>query len=118
MPNIFGLQGMLIAACAAFVLGFGSGGYAVHAFYSPRLELAKSQVKDLGDKLKEQNDGIEKQAKAEKARAAAAAKELAAVKTAAEQAERDWLDLLQRQPAAGIDRCTAASALITEELAK
>lgn len=118
MPSVFGIQGMLIAAGVAFMLGLGSGGWAVGSWYSPRLESAQSQVKDLGDKLREQNAGIEKQDKDSKARAAAAKRALSAALAAAEKAELEWQSLLQRQAPAGVDVCTAASALISEELAK
>lgn len=118
MPNILNLKGILWAAGVAFVLGLGSGGWAVRAFYAPRLELAQQRVKDLGDALKIQNDAVKKLGSEGKARAKAAAKELALAQAAAEKAEAEWLLLLQRQKPEGVDVCTAASALITEELAK
>lgn len=118
MPNVFGLQALLIAVVIAFLTGASSGGWAVHGYYSPRLELAESKIKDLGDKLSEQNDAIKKQVQAEKDRAKLAAKAIAEAKTQADQAQRDAMDILTRQPPPGVDRCTAASSLITMELAK
>ena len=118
MPSVFGLKGMIAAFLVALVIGASTGGWALHAYYAPRLALALVQVDALGVRIAEQNAGIEKQLAAEKDRAAAAKKALAAAQAEADRAQADVLGLLQRTPPVGIDVCKAASDLITEELSK
>lgn len=108
----------LIAGAAGLVLGLGLGAYGVHEFYAPRLELAEAKVQALGDRIDEQNAAIEAAQAADKARAAAARQAIAKAQREAEQAQHAAMDILTRQPAPGVDRCTAASALVREELAK
>lgn len=119
IPSVFGLQGMLIAAGAAFVVGSCAGAGGMHAYYSPRLELCENQKKDLGEKLGSQNWGIDKAIDASKKRAAKA-------KAALKASEQSRLDaegkaaLLEASiasaPASPPERCAAASALMRKEL--
>lgn len=118
MPSVFGLRGLLVTFVLALIIGASGGGWALHAYYAPRLALSISQVAALGDRISEQNAGIERQVAAERERSSIAKKAIAAAQAEADRAQADVIALLQRQPTPGTDVCKAASDLITEELAK
>lgn len=107
-----------VVLLAVFSAGMGAGGYAVYSWYSPRLELAQERVKELGDKITEQNTAIEGLKAAADTRAAAAAAALKVAKNKAAAAQADVDNLMATQAPAGVDRCVAASDLIRKELAK
>jgi hypothetical protein len=102
----------------AFVAGIGAGGYVVHAWYAPRLEVAEIKVQALGEDLRRQNRAVDDLKKAGDERAAKANAALKAAEAARKKAEADWQNLLLLQPPPGVDRCTAASNLIRKELAQ
>lgn len=118
LPGTFTLQATLIAGAVALVAGLAGGAYAAHAYYAPRLEVAELKVKNLGEKIKEQNvavqrlkdDAAERQHQAE-ARVAAAQAEALQHQARAQQ-------ILMRQKPAGVNDCQAAADLIRQELGK
>ena len=114
-PNL--LLSLKVGA-AALVAGLALGGLAAHGWYSPRLELAQNQVKDLGDKLTEQNDAVERLRQetvdlAERVRRAQAA--ASKKRREADTSAQKVLTLARPQ---GVDECTSASTLIRQELGK
>lgn len=109
----------LKAGAAALVLGLVLGGWGAHEFYAPRLELAERKVKDLGEKLDEQNQAVtklEEETKAlnERARRAQAT----AAKLRAELDRSAGEIIMLPPPPPGEDHCKAARDLIRRELAK
>jgi hypothetical protein len=118
IPGTFTLQATLIAGAVALVAGLGAGAYATHSWYAPKLELAETQRDALASDIRQQNRGIEATVKAAKEQAAKSREAVAAALAARKQAETDAQRLLGLQPPAGVDRCTAASELITRELGK
>ena len=118
LPQIVSLKLTAVVAAAAMVVGAGLGGWAAHAFYAPRLELERTRVDALAEVLNTQNLAVERLEAETKERARRAAAAIAAAQKEAEQAMLDAMDILTRQPPPGVDRCTAASALVRQELAK
>lgn len=118
LPSIVSVKLTAILGAAALVAGAGLGGWAAHAFYAPRLELERTRVDALAGALTIQNTAVERLQDEAKERARRAKKALADAKAEAEQAMRDAMDILTRQPPPDVDRCTAASALVRQELAK
>lgn len=108
----------VLLAAGVFAAGFGLGGFLVHDWYSPRLELSEHRVDALKDALDTQNTAVaDLKAKGE-ANAKRAAKALAAAEQARIEAERAALDIIALPAPEGADRCVSASALIRKELAK
>jgi hypothetical protein len=118
LPGTFTLQATLIAATIALVAGLAGGAYATHAFYAPRLEVAELKVKNLGDKVVEQNAAVErlKADAAERQRQAEA--RVAAAQAEALQHQARAQQLLMRKPPAGQTECQATEALFREVLRK
>lgn len=108
----------LKVGAAALAVGAGLGAWGAHAFYAPRLELERTRVGKLSEALEAQNKAVERLQEADRQRAAAAKKAIDAARREAEQAQADAMDILTRQPEPGVDRCTAASALVRQELGK
>jgi hypothetical protein len=105
-------------AAVAAAIGLAIGAWCAHLFYAPRLDLAQSRVDALSGALETQNRAVVRLEQSAKERAAAAKK---AVEEARRQAEKEFeeaLGILTQQPPPGVDRCTAASALVRQELAK
>lgn len=107
-----------ITGAVALVAGLALGAWGTHEFYAPRLALAESRVDALAQALDDQNKAVDGLEKAAKAREAAAKKAVEDARRAAEKEYEDALGILTRQPPPGVDRCTAASALVRQELAK
>lgn len=125
IPDVFGLKEAAIAAGVALVVGLAAGVYLAHLFYSPRLALkdawiqqANGRIVVLGQDIKDQNEAIDKLQLAAADRAKQAAAALQKAQIARVQAEHDAAQILAAQPAPGVDRCTAASDLIRQELAR
>lgn len=112
--HIFGIK----VAGVTLAIGFLLGGYFAHLFYAPRLDLAEERVDRLADALDTQNKAVEGLQKAAKERERRAKAAVDAAETARMAAEAAAEEILNRPPPAGVDLCTAASALITQELAK
>lgn len=108
----------LKAGAAGLFVGLTLGWLGLHQFYAPRLELERERVTVLGGQIEEQNAAIERLKTDAAARAKRAAAAIAAAQADAEAAQRDAMDLLTREVPQGVDRCTAASVLVREELAK
>lgn len=108
----------LKAGAAALVLGLVLGGWGAHEFYAPRLELAERKVKDLGEKLDEQNQAVERLEQEGKDLAARVKRAQAeAARLRAEQ-DKGAIEILTLPLPPGVDQCVAASDLIRRELAK
>lgn len=107
-----------IAGAAGLLVGFAVGAWVTHEFYAPRLALAESRVEILADTLDGQNKAVERLEEAAKNRAAAAKKAVEDARLEAQKEFEEALGILTQQPPPGVDRCTAASALVRQELAK
>lgn len=108
----------LKVGAAALVAGLALGGWGVHEFYAPRLELAENRVKDLGQKLQEQNDAVERLERESKDLAVRVKRAQAeAARLRAEQ-DKGAVEILTLPLPPGVDQCVAASDLIRRELAK
>jgi len=112
------LGAKIAAAAVAVVLSMAAGAWLAAQWYAPRLELAEGKVENLGEQVREQNRAIEALREAEKTRKAEADRRVAAAAEKAREDERAAQVLLSEQRPAGMDACTAASALITKELRK
>ena len=118
IPGTFTLQATAIAGAAALVVGLAGGAYASHAYYSPRLELAKSQVDQWEHKVDDQNKAIDDLRVAAKQRDDAASAAVAAAHVEAVKFQTRAQRVLATQKPAGKDDCTAAADLIAQELGK
>lgn len=112
------LKPAAIAGAAGLLMGLAAGAWVTHEFYAPRLDLAESRVKALADTLDEQNKAVERLEEAAKKRAAAAKKAVEDARRDAQKEFEEAMGILTQQPPPGVDRCTAASALVRQELAK
>lgn len=112
------LETTLLIAGGVFVGGILAGAGVAHSWYKPQIEAANLKVESMGETLRVQNRGVTQLKtqgdKLQKQAATAAADG----KKGIAKAEADAQLLLMAQPAAGEDRCTAASALMRRELAK
>lgn len=118
LPQLLSLKTAAIAGAIALAVGAAGGGLLVHQFYAPRLELAQSQVKQLGEKIDEQNKAIERLRTEAEAREKAAAAAVAAALKEARKFEADAQRILSRQKPASLSECKAVEALFREELRK
>lgn len=114
MISPFWLKVIGVAIVVAALMGAGAGMAAKH--YRPIVKGLKDKVDELGGKLKEQNEAVEALREAGALRAKAAQKALDAAEVDRRKAETHAQSLLARQLKPGEDACTAASALIREEL--
>ena len=108
-----------IAGAAGLLAGFAVGVWVTHEFYAPRLELAENKVKDLGQKLQEQNDAVaklEQETKDLTERARKAQARAAKLRAELDKMADDIITLPPPPP--GEDHCKAASDLIRRELSK
>ncbi len=105
-------------AAVAAAIGLAIGAWCAHLFYAPRLDLAESRVDALAASLNDQNKAVERLEEAAKKRAAAAKKAVEEARAEAQKEFEEALGILTQQPPPGVDRCTAASALVRQELAK
>lgn len=112
------LQSIVIAGLLGLLVGMGGGGFIVYEFYSPRLALCKTENASLGETIKVQNAGVKRLADEGIARAKKAGEAVAAAQASAIESQRHALDVMSRQPPAGVEPCVAARSLITEELAR
>lgn len=107
-----------IAGAVALIAGLALGAWGAHKFYAPRLELAESRVEVLAQTLDTQNQAVERLEEAAKKRAAAAKKAVEDARIDAQKEFEASMGILTQQPPSGVDRCTAASDLVRQELAK
>lgn len=118
IARTFGLQGIAIAAAAALALGLAGGIALARWHYAPRLDACQTAKRALGEKVEEQNAAVQKlQDLAEqRQREARVAQDAAAAAARAHEREAQRLLALARPQ--GVDECTAASALIRQELGR
>ena len=107
-----------IAGAVAMLAGLALGAWGAHEFYAPRLALAESRVDALSGALDSQNKAVERLEEAANKRAAAAKKAVEEARAEAQKEFEEAIGILTQQPPPGVDRCTAASALVRQELAK
>jgi outer membrane murein-binding lipoprotein Lpp len=112
------LQEKLLAAVLLLAIGVLIGAGGSHLFYAPRLELARNQVAQMGQDIKDQNTAIEKMKSDAKERAQQAQAAIDAAQAEARRHQTRAQQLLLRQKPAGQDDCQAAADLISQELGK
>lgn len=102
----------------ALVAGAVMGVVGAHAFYSPRVALERERVQSLSSALETQNKAVADLGK----KTEALQKRLRTAQAEAARLRRQLDDraagLLALKPPQGVDQCTAASALIRQELGK
>lgn len=112
------LQEKLLAAAVLLAAGVMLGVFGSHLFYAPRLALARNQIAQLGQDIKDQNAAVEQMKADAKERAQQAQAAIDAAQAEARRHQTRAQQLLARQKPAGQDDCQAAADLITQELGK
>jgi hypothetical protein len=119
MTKIVPTIGLIIyAALGGLALGGGGGAWLTSSWYSPRLEAANLRADNLAEAIKTQNDAIDKMGKDKKRldEELRLAQDAAKKRSAVRQTKAQVILATPLPP--GADQCTAASALIRQELAK
>lgn len=112
------VRAMATVILATLALGIAVGGGIAWWAASGRIESANLRAERAAALVIEQSAAIDALKTEADKRAAAAAEALKKAESARRTAERRAQELLARQPPPGVDACTAASALIREELGR